>query len=111
MYGKSAAVIGCDITFEDTGTLKLMAGGSTGAVVKEFIADPGTIYEISNAPPDVPFDAPTPPTAPGHFHMYYDRLFNRPPSDQFDLSRDDGAPAPDPTLCGVTFLSMRRDPL
>jgi len=110
-YGPSAAVVGCEITFADTGKLQLMAGGSTGAMVKEFVAEQGTIYEISNAPPDVPVDAPVPPTAPGHFHMYYDKLFNMPPSDQFDLIRDDGAPAPDPALCGVTFLGLRKDPL
>jgi hypothetical protein len=109
-YGKAAAVVGCDITFQDTGTLKLMAGGTAGVVVKEF--QPGMIYEISNAPPDVPFDEPTPETALGHFHMYYDKLFiAHPPAKQFDLLRDDGAPAPDPALCGVTFLSRRTDPL
>ena len=110
-YGTSAAVIGCDITFADTGTLKLRAGGSKGVEVKEFIAEPGTIYEISNAPPDVPFDMPIPSNALGHFHMYYDKLFITSPADQFDLTRDDNAPAPDPALCGVTFLSLREDPL
>ena len=108
-YGPTAAVVGCDITFADTGTLKLMAGGPTGVEVKEFL--PGMVYEISNSPPDVPADAPVPPTAPGHFHMYYDKLFNTHPSDEFDLIRDDGAPAPDPALCGVIFLGQRTDPL
>jgi len=108
-YGKNAAVVACDITFEDTGTLKLMAGGPSGVEVKRF--EPGSVYEISNSPPDVPFDLPIPSNAPGHFHMYYDKVFITHPRDEFDLIRDDMGPAPDPALCGATRLGLRTDPL
>ncbi len=110
-YGRTAAVVGCDITFDEGGGVKLMAGGSTGVTAFEFGSDEGTVYEISNAPPDVPVNGPTPIDAPGHFHMYYDKLFNDLPNDQFDLIKDDMAPAPDPALCGATLVSRRDDPL
>jgi hypothetical protein len=109
-YGPSAAVVGCDITFEDDGGVSLMAGGPNGSTVFNFESDEGTVYEISNGPPDVPVEQATPLDAPGHFHMYYDKLFKNPVR-EFDLITEDQAPAPDPTLCGVTFLSLRRDPL
>jgi hypothetical protein len=111
-YGKNAAVVGCDIKVNDGGGVKLMAGGSAGAEVFDFGSDDNTLYEISNGPPDVPAQAPTPANAPGHFHMYYDKLFNaQPPMEQFDLVMDDGAPAPDPTLCGAINLGTRENPL
>jgi hypothetical protein len=110
-YGPSAAVVGCDIPVGDAGAVKLMAGGSRGATVFTFVPDEGTVYEISNGPPDVPVEEPLSIDAPGHFHMYYDKLFRRPYRDQFDLLMDDQAPAPDPTLCGVVYLSKRQDPL
>ncbi len=109
-YGPSAAVVGCDITFEDDGGVSLMAGGPNGSTVFNFESDEGTVYEISNGPPDVPVEQATPLDAPGHFHMYYDKLFKNPVR-EFDLITEDQAPAPDPTLCGVTFLSLRSDPL
>jgi hypothetical protein len=110
-YGRTAAVVGCDITFDIGGGVKLMAGGSRGARVFDFTPDDGTIYEISNGPPDVPAEGPTDPDEPGHFHMYYDKLFKSPRREQFDLVTDDLAPAPDPTLCGVVYLGQRQDPL
>ena len=42
--------------------------------------------------------------------MYYDKLFKNPVR-EFDLITEDQAPAPDPTLCGVTYLGLRSDPL
>lgn len=110
-FGPTAAVVGCDIPVGPDGTAKLMAGGSNGATVFTFVAEEGTVYEISNGPPDVPVEEPLSIDAPGHFHMYYDKLFRRPYRDQFDLLMDDSAPAPDPTLCGVVYLGQRRDPL
>ena len=110
-FGPTAAVVGCDIPVSDNGTVKLMAGGTNGATVFTFVSDAGTVYEISNGPPDVPVEEPLSIDAPGHFHMYYERLFRRPYRDQFDLLIDDQAPAPDPTLCGVVYLSRRQDPL
>ena len=110
-FGCTAAVTGCDITF-NTGEVRLVAGGRDGTVVFPFAAEANTIYEISNAPPDVPADKPISPDDPGHFHMYYDKLFNRNPRDQFDLIVDaDFAPGPDPALCGATLLGQRDDPL
>lgn len=110
-FGPTAAVVGCDIPIDDAGTVKLMAGGSSGATVFTFVPDEGTVYEISNSPPDVPVEEPLSVDSPDHFHMYYDKLFRRPLRDQFDLIMDDRAPAPDPTLCGVVYLGTRRDPL
>jgi len=110
-FGPTAAVVGCDIPIGDDGTVKLMAGGSSGATIFTFVPDEGTVYEISNGPPDVPVEEPLSIDAPGHFHMYYDKLFRRPYRDQFDLLMDDRAPAPDPTLCGVVYLGKRQDPL
>ena len=110
-FGATAAVVGCDIPIDDTGTVKLMAGGSSGSTVFTFVPDEGTVYEISNGPPDVPVEEPLSVDAPDHFHMYYDKLFRRPFRDQFDLVMDDRAPAPDPTLCGVVYLGQRQDPL
>lgn len=110
-YGRNAAVVGCDIQVGDAGGVKLMAGGSAGVEVFDFASDANTLYEISNGPPDVPEQAPTPLDAPGHFHMYYDKLFNAHPRDKFDLFMDDPAPAPDPTLCGAAYLGRRDDPL
>lgn len=109
-YGCNAAVVGCDIEIEDGGGVKLIAGGRTGAEVFEFIPDADTVFEISNGPPDVPPDEPVPLDAPGHFHMYYNMLFN-PPYEPFDLAMEDRAPAPDPVLCGVVYLGRREDPL
>ena len=111
LYGPTAAVVGCDIEVADGGSVKLMAGGPNGSTVFDFDLDEGTVYEISNGPPDVPVEEPSSLDAPGHFHMYYDKLFKFPCPDQFDLLTDDQAPAPDPTLCGVTYLGRRVDPL
>jgi hypothetical protein len=110
VYGCNASVIGCDINVAPGGTVKLVAGGTTGAEVFEFTPDANTVFEISNGPPDVPIEEPVPLDAPGHFHMYYEKLFN-PPCDTFDFRMEDRAPAPDPTLCGVVFLGRRSDPL
>ena len=110
-YGPAAAVVGCDIPVSAGGTVKLMAGGASGATVFTFVPDEGTVYEISNGPPDVPVEEPLPIDAPGHFHMYYEKLFRRPFREQFDLFKDDRAPAPDPALCGAVYLGQRRDPL
>ncbi len=112
-YGFSAAVTACEIKLLDTplSAVRLMAGGGAGTLAFEFKPDPDTIYEISNSPPDVPTDAPTPLGADGHFHVYYDALFNQSPNDKFDLIRDDAAPAPDPALCGAALLGQREDPL
>lgn len=110
-YGPIAAVVGCDIEFGAGGGVTLKAGGSTGATVYNFDHDGGTVYEISNGPPDVPAEDPIPLDAPNHFHMYYDKLFKNSRLDRFDLLTEDQAPAPDPTVCGVTYLGTRRDPL
>jgi hypothetical protein len=112
-YGSMAAVTGCDIKF-DTGTLKLVAGGTGGTVAFRFTegVDQDTIYEFSNSPPDVPLDKPTPPDEGGHFPMYYDHLFITQPDDAFKLVKsEDTDPAPDPALCGATLLGSRTDPL
>jgi hypothetical protein len=110
-FGCAAAVTGCDITF-DTGEVRLVAGGRDGTVIFPFKAEANTIYEISNAPPDVPADKPISDGDRGHFHMYYDKLFNRKPSDQFDfILEEDSDPGPDPALCGATLLGLREDPL
>jgi hypothetical protein len=110
-YGPIAAAVGCEINLDAGGEVKLMAGGPTGSTVFNFDHDEGTVYEISNGPPDVPAEEPIPLDAPNHFHMYYDKLFKNSRLDRFDLLTDDQAPAPDPTVCGVTFLGLRRDPL
>lgn len=110
-YGPIAAAVGCDINFDPGGGVKLMAGGPNGSTVFNFDSDPGTVYEISNGPPDVPVEGPIPLDAPNHFHMYYDMLFQNSRLDRFDLLTDDQAPAPDPTVCGVMYLGQRRDPL
>jgi hypothetical protein len=110
-YGCIAAVTGCDIKFEDGGEVKLMAGGSEGSEVFKFRPDANTIYEFSNAPPDVPTAEPYSPDEGGHFHMYYDKLFIQAPQDQFHLEESDLAPSPNPTICGAAFLGRRGDPL
>jgi len=108
-FGSTAAVTGCDISIE-TGSVNLVAGGAGSVFLFNESAEEGTIYEISNAPPDVPADAPTPPDEGGHFHMFYDKLFNNKPADQFDLIRDDQQPSPDPAQCGAGLLGQRDDP-
>ena len=110
-YGATAAVVGCDIFLRSGGGVKLMAGGSDGSIVFDFNQDEDTVYEISNGPPDVPVEEPTSFDAPGHFHMYYDKLFKNQRADRFDLLAEDRAPAPDPVLCGVTYLGRRSDSL
>lgn len=110
-YGPIAAAVGCEINFDPGGGVKLMAGGPTGSTVFNFDHDGGTVYEISNGPPDVPAEEPIPLDAPNHFHMYYDKLFKNSRLDRFDLLTEDQAPAPDPTICGVTYLGTRRDPI
>jgi len=110
-YGATAAVVGCDIEFGPGGGVKLMAGGLDGSIVYDFDHDEDTVYEISNGPPDVPVEDPTSLDTPSHFHMYYDKLFKNPRHVQFDLLAEDRAPAPDPVLCGVTFLGRRADSL
>jgi hypothetical protein len=112
-YGPIAAAVGCDIEFGAGGGVALKAGGSTGATVFNFDHDHDgrTVYEISNGPPDVPAEEPIPLDAPNHFHMYYDKLFKDSRLDRYDLLTEDQAPAPDPTVCGVTYLGTRRDPL
>ena len=110
-YGPIAAAVGCEINFDAGGGVKLMAGGPRGSTVFNFDHDEGTVYEISNGPPDVPADEPVPLDAQNHFHMYYDKLFKISPRDRFDLLSDDEAPSPDPTVCGVTYLGKRQNPL
>ena len=110
-YGPIAAAVGCEINLNPGGGVKLMAGGPTGSTVFNFDHDEGTVYEISNGPPDVPAEEPIPLDAPNHFHMYYDKLFKNSRLDRFDLLTDDQAPAPDPTVCGVMYLGQRLDPL
>jgi hypothetical protein len=112
-YGPIAAAVGCDIEFGAGGGVTLKAGGSTGSTVFNFDHDHDgrTVYEISNGPPDVPSEEPIPLDAPNHFHMYYDKLFKDSRLDRFDLLTEDQAPAPDPTVCGVTYLGLRQDPL
>lgn len=110
-YGPAAAVVGCDITF-NAGSVKLRAGGPTGAIAFDFNegVESSTLYEISNSPPDVPPSAPHP--AGGHFQMYYHHLFKPNPREQFDLiPRDDPHPGPDPALCGAGSLGRRTIPL
>lgn len=110
-YGPIAAAVGCEINLDPGGGVKLMAGGPTGSTVFNFDHDEDTVYEISNGPPDVPAEEPIPLDAPNHFHMYYDKLFKNSRLDRFELLTDDQAPAPDPTVCGVTYLGRRLDPL
>jgi hypothetical protein len=110
-YGATAAVVGCDIEFHPGGGVKLMSGGEDGSIVFDFDHDEDTVYEISNGPPDVPIEEAISLDAPGHFHMYYDKLFKNRRHDQFDLLAEDRAPAPDPVLCGVTYLGRREDSL
>ena len=110
-YGATAAVVGCDIEFRPGGGVKLMAGGVDGSIVYDFDDAEDTVYEISNGPPDVPVEEATSLDAPGHFHMYYDKLFKNRRHDRFDLLAEDRAPAPDPVLCGVTYLGRREDSL
>ena len=110
-YGATAAVVGCDIEFGPGGGVQLMAGGPDGSIVYDFDSDEDTVYEISNGPPDVPAEAPTSIDEQGHFHMYYDMLFKNRRPDQYDLLAEDRAPAPDPVLCGVTYLGRREDSL
>ncbi|HEX5701710.1 MAG TPA: hypothetical protein VFX97_00665 [Pyrinomonadaceae bacterium] len=105
-FGYVAAATGCDISFNAGGNVRLMAGSTEVFVFN----DPDAIYEISNAPPDVLPDAPT-PLGQSHFHMYYDGLFIKPPADQISFIADDLAPGPDPALCGLTSLGQREDPL
>jgi hypothetical protein len=110
-FGATASVVGCDIELNAGGGVKLMAGGPNGSIVYDFDHDGDTVYEISNGPPDVPGEEPTSIDVGGHFHMYYDKLFEGRRPDQYDLFTEDRAPAPDPTLCGVTYLGTRGDHL
>jgi hypothetical protein len=113
-YGFAAAVTGCDIMFDTAGGngVSLKAAGNPNSI---FDFDPkpdvDTVYEISNAPPDVPADAPIPVGEGNHFHMYYDKLFVMPPADQFEVFETNPRPSPDPATCGVGFLSLRTDGL
>jgi hypothetical protein len=114
-YGYAAAVTGCDITFDDNGggvNLNAVVG-STKRFITSFSPKPDrdTIFEISNSPPDVLTGGPIPRDARNHFHMYYDKLFIDDPTTQFDFLVLGEPPAPDPSLCGVTWLSQRPDPL
>ena len=109
-YGFAAAVTGCDITFDEAGGngIKLRAVGDNNFVTT-FNPKDGvdTIYEFSNAPPDVPADAPVPVGEGNHFHMYYDKLFIKPPTEQFEIFETHPRPSPDPATCGVGLLSRR----
>ncbi|MFY9619286.1 MAG: hypothetical protein WAQ99_05700 [Pyrinomonadaceae bacterium] len=122
-YGPAAAATGCDIMF-NAGSVKLRAGGPTGAIAFDFNegVESNTIYEISNSPPDVIPDPLNPPGHPpghppshppgGHFHMYYGLLFRPNPLQRFDLvPSDDPHPGPDPALCGVGGVGSRTIPL
>jgi hypothetical protein len=105
-FGMAAEVTGCDIAF-DLGDCVLKAGNTPVFAFDEG-TDKGVIYEISNAPPDVPPDQPFPPNG-GHFPLYYRHLFkNNEPAEEFDLfPEDDPNPAPDPATCGGTSLGQR----
>jgi len=114
-FGFAAAVTGLDIKFnvpDDVNEAKVeLRAGST--IVRELRTKKGTdvIYEISNAPPDVPSEGPIMGTR-GHFHLYYDKLFiQSPPFCQYDFRAIGVAPSPDPALCGVTYMGLREDPL
>ncbi|MCA1577730.1 MAG: hypothetical protein LC794_10265 [Acidobacteria bacterium] len=104
-YGMTAAVTECVISTAG-GSVSLMVDG-TEAFAFPDVAN--TLYEISNAPPDVNPSDPNP--GGGHFHMYYDHLFRPRPRERFDLEVQSMPPAPDPALCGVTFLGLRRTEL
>jgi hypothetical protein len=109
-FGSVAEITACDISFQ-TGEVRLVAGGAGGTVVFPFEAKTNRIYEFTNTPPDVPVEGPSEPDE-NHFHLYYDKLFNRTPPDQFRLeSASDPDPAPDPLLCGAGGLGRRDDPL
>ena len=106
---------GLDIKFnvpteESEAQVQVLAGQKVAKTLK---TKKGTrVFEISNAPADVPAESPIPVGAPGHFHMYYDKLFNQsPPSEQFDFRALGPSPGPDPALCGVTFLGKRDEDL
>ena len=104
-FGRAAEVVACKINFE-MGSLVLKAGATTIYTFDEGDED-NVVYEISNAPPDVPPDAPYTP-GPGHFAMYYSHLFRTPPADEFRLIREgDPMPSPDPALCGAVVLGTR----
>lgn len=109
-FGRAAEVVGCKIGFE-MGSLELKAGAKHIYTFDEGDED-GVVYEISNAPPDVPPDDPY-KDGPGHFAMYYTHLFRNPrlrgsPNDAFLLiPADDPMPSPDPALCGAVDLGTR----
>jgi hypothetical protein len=105
-YGPSAAVTECTITFGSGGRVRLMADATETFA---FPDEADTVYEISNSPPDV--DPRNPNPGGGHFRMYYPHLFKPRPPQKFDLELESSQPAPDPALCGVTFLSLRRTSL
>ena len=104
-FGRAAEVIGCKIGFE-MGSLELKAGNAHVYTFDEG-DEAGVIYEISNAPPDVPPAEPYQP-GPGHFAMYYSHLFRTAPEDEFQLIADgDATPSPDPALCGAVGVGTR----
>lgn len=124
-FGSVAAVIGCDISYEPTGTepvgKEIIAElKSDRASIFKFLNKPNTIYEITNTPPDVILDRGVGhahsksklvgPTTDDHFHHYYD-LFDPKPSPIFSFTEADPDPDPEPTLCGVSRLGTRKDPL
>lgn len=115
-FGKVAAVTGLDIKFDvpsDTSeaSVQLLAGEDTPITTLETRKDT-RVFEISNAPADVFAEEPLPTNAPGHFHMYYEKLFiQSPPNEQFDFKAVGGSPGPDPALCGVSYLGQRGDDL
>lgn len=114
-FGKVAAVTGLDIicqvpTVDDEAKFQLMAGTK---VIRTFETQKDSrVFEISNAPAEVYAEGSIPKDAPGHFHMYYDKMFIKsPPNQQFDFKAIGPAPGPDPALCGVISLGERDEPL
>ena len=106
-FGRAAEVVGCKIEFE-IGSVILKAGNTDIFTFGEGDED-GVIYEISNAPPDVPPERPPYQPGAGHFAMYYSHLFRPPrPQDEFQLIPDGGVtPSPDPALCGAVMVGTR----
>lgn len=124
-FGAVAAVTGCDIQINEGGAKLSVVGGPTLFTFKrpgESIGN--TIFEINNAPPDVPEalngEAPHDehgglhhgPDHDDHFQNYY-ALFDEDkiPSPRFGFLAPDPSPNPDPALCGKGRVGTREDPL
>lgn len=98
-FGSLAGVGGLEIRV-NSGGAKLI-GENENDVIFTFKSDANVMYEVANSPADI-ID-----TAPDHFPHYYDIFTNQPPQ-RFSFVRKAAgaaaAPAPNPALCGKTYL-------